>query len=685
MPSIRDKELSQLLEGFNRDYDQYKTSGTGPLTNISLPVSKVDLSIQSLQESIQGLREYVDESIQSLKELNDSSRKNVSQTIKVVESSSELIQLKSKINELETKLNYNTTTQSELNDSSRNLVVTDSFIDQIVKVKSDLDEFKSSINNKISEVIQSSRSKEFDSSDERMVVSENERSEHGQTHTSSDLVPLATRTTPGLASPQLIKEVEELKNKVYSVVGRIGLSITDINNAIGSHEQLFDHDLIATTSSSLTSHIADGTLHFTEGSIDHTAIQNIGSNSHSVIDTHIADGTLHFTEGSIDHTAIQNIGSNSHSVIDTHIADVTIHMSDSHDHSGGDGAQIDHGGLAGLTDDDHSQYALLAGRAGTNDFTGNITATGSVGIGTDNPSQALELATGNIKLKSPTFADATGRIQIGSTEINTFNYGNNGTVTTNGSNIFIGALSGNFTMGSTATQTYQSSLNTGLGYLTLNKLTTGFENLAIGSEALRSNQNGSGNVGIGRYALYNLNSGSNNVGIGKFSLRFYAAHNTTAIGYQAGAYLNDGSSPNTGGGDSLYIGANTKTQGASTSNETVIGYGALGSGSNTVSIGGSTVTGNYFNGTLKNTLNAATQVGLTIKGAASQSEDYLRVIDSAEAEVFSVEADGDVVTTGTVQAAGYKSSDGSTGATGSFTAQSGETITVKNGLITSIV
>jgi len=29
---------------------------------------------------------------------------------------------------------------------------------------------------------------------------------------------------------------------------------------------------------------------------------------------------------------------------------------DSHDHAGGDGAQIDHGGLAGLSDDDHTQY-----------------------------------------------------------------------------------------------------------------------------------------------------------------------------------------------------------------------------------------------------------------------------------------------------------------------------------------
>jgi hypothetical protein len=31
---------------------------------------------------------------------------------------------------------------------------------------------------------------------------------------------------------------------------------------------------------------------------------------------------------------------------------------DSHNHSGGDGAQIDHGGLAGLADNDHTQYAL---------------------------------------------------------------------------------------------------------------------------------------------------------------------------------------------------------------------------------------------------------------------------------------------------------------------------------------
>ena len=48
---------------------------------------------------------------------------------------------------------------------------------------------------------------------------------------------------------------------------------------------------------------------------------------------------------------------------------------DSHDHSGGDGAQIDHGGLGGLGDDDHSQYAKLAGRSGGQTIQGG-TASG---------------------------------------------------------------------------------------------------------------------------------------------------------------------------------------------------------------------------------------------------------------------------------------------------------------------
>ena len=46
----------------------------------------------------------------------------------------------------------------------------------------------------------------------------------------------------------------------------------------------------------------------------------------SDLDTHIADGSIHFTEGSISHLSIQDIGTTSHADIDLHIGDTGIHF-----------------------------------------------------------------------------------------------------------------------------------------------------------------------------------------------------------------------------------------------------------------------------------------------------------------------------------------------------------------------
>jgi len=102
---------------------------------------------------------------------------------------------------------------------------------------------------------------------------------------------------------------------------------------------------VAADGTAQDTHIADGTLHFLEGAIDHANILNIGSNSHAQIDTHIADGTLHFLEGAIDHVNILNIGTNSHAAIDTHIADATLHFTE---------ASIDHVAIANIGTNSHA-------------------------------------------------------------------------------------------------------------------------------------------------------------------------------------------------------------------------------------------------------------------------------------------------------------------------------------------
>jgi len=56
-----------------------------------------------------------------------------------------------------------------------------------------------------------------------------------------------------------------------------------------------------------------------------TYVDTLGDTKAALVDfnAHTASGTVHFIEGDIDHTAIQNVGSNTHATIDTHLSSKT--------------------------------------------------------------------------------------------------------------------------------------------------------------------------------------------------------------------------------------------------------------------------------------------------------------------------------------------------------------------------
>jgi len=158
--------------------------------------------------------------------------------------------------------------------------------------------------------------------------------------------------------------------------------------------------------------------------------------------------------------------------------------------------------------------------------------------------------------------------------------------TTNGLiNQFIGTGSGlyNTTGSNNSTQGYYSlasnttgSSNSAQGVDSLYYNTTGFANSAQGYAALFSNTTGSINSAQGYAALFSNTTGSNN----------------TAVGLSAGRYYSGTAGALTAIDNSLFLGAGTSALNATgDTNETVIGYNAIGNGSNTATLGGTGTTG----------------------------------------------------------------------------------------------
>lgn len=146
--------------------------------------------------------------------------------------------------------------------------------------------------------------------------------------------------------------------------------------------------------------------------------------------------------------------------------------------------------------------------------------------------------------------------------------------------------------------------NTGVGYFNMIGLTTGYGNTSIGAETMFNVGTASNNTGIGNQSLINV-SGDNNVGVGARSGDgLTTGTNNTFIGTQA----------------------RTTNQGATISNATAIGYGAVVTENNTIQLGNSGIT------TVKT---SGSYVGLGFKTPTGTSSQYLMADGSVMSSTLS--------------------------------------------------
>ena len=126
--------------------------------------------------------------------------------------------------------------------------------------------------------------------------------------------------------------------------------------------------------------------------------------------------------------------------------------------------------------------------------------------------------------------------------------------------------------------------NTALGYRALQRNTTGHSNTALGLYALTANVTGYLNTAVGMNALQK-NLGIRNTAVGQDAMRNHIqGSRNVAIGLGAGLQIANSSAASVTH-DSTFLGYYTRAKANNETNQIVIGYEAIGNGSNSVTLG----------------------------------------------------------------------------------------------------
>ena len=136
-----------------------------------------------------------------------------------------------------------------------------------------------------------------------------------------------------------------------------------------------------------------------------------------------------------------------------------------------------------------------------------------------------------------------------------------------GFNTFVGINSGNFSM--SGTNNWEASRNTSLGYATLTSNTNGFENVAVGFNALTNNTTGGRNTAVGSSTLISNTTGFHNtaIGFGVLYENLTGIQNTGCGTYSLGS--------NTTGSSNTAFGFNTLLLNTTGSQNTAVGHHSL--------------------------------------------------------------------------------------------------------------
>jgi hypothetical protein len=284
-----------------------------------------------------------------------------------------------------------------------------------------------------------------------------------------------------------------------------------------------------------------------------------------------------------------------------------------------------------------------------------IAATGNVGIGTSTPTARLD-----VQAQGALSTDIAFRIRNSANTQNSLTVNGAGDVYNNGNgggifNTFFGEIAGrnatgiynsgfgyqslmNTTTGSNNTAFGLNTLrlnttgrnscafgvsalgssvvaesNTAFGYLCLTSSTSSFST-AIGSIACESQTTGGQNVAIGHGALNKNTTGSNNSILGTNALVNATGSNNVCLGQNAARDFSGGINL-TLLNNSVIIGQDAKTNANNETNQIVIGHNAIGLGSNTATLGNTSIVDTVLRGRVNLTQYATGSRPTYVKGA----------------------------------------------------------------------